>query len=497
MDISIKVNNTERKNFISWQTLRKDDAINYQIDTLSFETKRYGDKDWRPNVGDEIEVFDGTEKIFGGVIVQIEEKSDSLILKYFVNCKDYTHYLDRALVVERYENVTVNQIIDDINSNYLSGFTISHVSCPVVVASVAFNRLPVSKCLQQLADQVNYNWYVDYDKDIHFFAKNSEPAPYSISDDAGNHIDWSLKIKDDLSQIRNRVFIRGGEMKGNARTENFLGDGAKKTFALGHKFSDLPTVTVGGSAVTVGVDFLDKDEDFDCFWNYNEKYVRFITAPADAVAVAITGTPLIPITVQVQDDASISKYGVYEFSKVDKTITTKEEAKQYAIAQLESYANKIQEAEFSTYKSGFRSGQVVNIQSDQRDLNENFIIQRVSLTMRSQTDGLFGVQLATMRTLGIIDILQKMIGTNDRQIKIDENTVLEKYYTDNQTVRVTEEITLKVKEQDYQTVEVEESIEKDPFGDGVPPNFVLAPHFPEGHDDLDREMRLDISSYLY
>lgn len=497
MDLIIKVNNIDRSNYISWDSFRKDDILNSQADSLSFETKQYGDKNWRPETGDEVEVFDGLEKIFGGIVIKAEIRNQALLLRYSVSVKDWTHDLDREQVIDKFENTTIEEIIDYINTNYLSGFTINHVSCPIVVSSVAFNRLPISKCLQQLAEQVNYNWYVDYDKDIHFFAKNSEPAPFNLSDDGGNYIFSSLKIKDDISQLRNRVFIRGGEMEGNQRTETFIGDGTKLTFPLGHKFAKMPTVTIGGVTKTVGKDFLDKDEDFDCLWDYNQKYVRFVVAPANGSAIAVAGIPLIPIIVQVQDDASISKYGVYEFSKIDTTISSKDQAKQYAIAQMEAYANKVQEAEFSTYQNGLRSGQIINIQSDIRGINENFIIQRVSLSMRGQHDGLWNVQLATLRTMGIIDFLQKLILSQDKKIKIAENEVLEKYYTDNQTVKVTEEITLKVKEQDYQTVEVEESIEKDPFGDGVPPNFVLAPHFPDGHDDPDREMRLDISSYLY
>lgn len=497
MNLTIKVNDIDRSNYVSWDSFRKDDILNSQADSLSFETKQYGDKNWRPEIGDEVEVFDGLEKIFGGAIIKTEIRTQALLIKYSVSIKDWTHYLDRVLVVDKFENTTIGEIIEYINTNYLSGFTINHVSCPVQISSISFNRFPVSKCLQQLAEQINYSWYVDYDKDIHFFSKNSEPAPFNLSDDGGNYIFSSLKIKDDISQMRNRVFIRGGEMEGNQRIETSIGDGTKLTFPLGHKFAKKPTVTVGGVTKTVGKDFLDKDEDFDCLWDYNQKYIRFVSAPANGAAIAVVGIPLIPIIVQVQDDASISKYGVYEFSKIDTTISSKEQAKQYAIAQLESYANKIQEAEFSTYQSGLRSGQIINIQSDLRGINEDFIIQRVSLSMRSQHDGMWNVQLATLRTMGVIDFLQKLILSQDKKIKVAENEVLEKYYTDNQTVRVTEEITLKVKEQDYQTVEVEESIEKDPFGDGVPPNFVLAPHFPEGHDDPDREMRLDISSYLY
>ena len=141
-------------------------------------------------------------------------------------------------------------------------------------------------------------------------------------------------------------------MEGSSRTENFVGDGTKKTFALGHKFKEKPTVTVNSVAQTVGIDFLDEDTDYDCLWNFNEKYLRFVVAPGNGLAGTAAGIPLIPIIIQVESDESIIDQGVYEFSKIDKTIETKEEAKQYAVSQIEAYALTIQEGSFKTYDSG-------------------------------------------------------------------------------------------------------------------------------------------------
>lgn len=484
MNLVVKVANIDRTNYIAWPSFQKQDVLNSQVDTCNFETKKYGAKTWRPNVGDEITVEDGITKIFAGVIVQVEENINALLLTYNVQCKDWTHYLDRSLVVERYENMTVNQIIAAINTNYLSGFTVANVNCAITVKSIAFNRLPVSKCLQLLAEQVNYSWYVDYNKDIHFFAKNSEVAPFNLSDTSGNYIFSSLRVKDDLSQLRNRVFVRGGEYKGTARSENFIGDGTKKTFSLANKFSGLPTVTLGGVTQTVGTDFLNQDASFNCLWNFNEKYVRFVNAPANAAAVVVTGTPLIPIIVQIQDEPSVKKYGAYEFSVIDKTIKSVEEARQYANSQLEAYANKIAEGSFETYNTGLRSGQTITIQSDIRTLNTSFLIQRVSLSMRTPTDGLWSVELATLRTIGIIDFLQGLLLNQDQQITIAENEVLEKSYAVTEAVQVTETITRLTPYTDNQTVQVAESIVKDPFGAGVSPDFVLAPYVPSGRETI-------------
>jgi hypothetical protein len=495
MNLTVNVNSTDRTDYIAWPSFRKEDIINSQVDTLAFETKKYGSKDWKPEVGDEIEVLDGSDYVFAGVIVQVAESIEGRLLKYRVMAKDWTHYLDRTHVIDRFENQTVDQIISYINTNYLSGFTIVNVNCSIEIESIAFNRMPVSKCLQMLAEQVNYNWYVDYEKDIHFFSKNTEAAPFGLTDTNGKYIFKSLKITDDLSQIRNRVFVEGGEVVGNSRTEYFTGDGTKDNFALANKFKNAPTVTVGGVAQDVGIDYLNQDADYDVLWNYQEKYIRFVNPPADTAAIEVAGIPLYSIVVQVQDDASILEYGAYEFAKVDKTIESDEQAKQFAISQLEAYSNKIQEGGFQTYESGLRSGQIINIDSDIRGISENFLIQRVSLAMRGPSDGIWTVELATMRTIGIIEFLQKLLLDQAKQIKLNEDIVLKKYYIDHKTINVTEEISLTEKMQDYKTVEVTEDIEKDPFGAGVKPDFVLCPYIPTGQTDPKREFLLN-KSYL-
>lgn len=497
MNITVTIATIDRTDYIAWESFNIENILNSQVDTCSFELIMKPDSVFSLDVGDEIEATDGGDTIFAGVIAQLEKTVDGLVIKYKVTAKDWTTYLDRVLVVEKYENMTVDDIIADINSNYLSGFTITNVDCAIIIASITFNRLPVSKCLDLLAEQLNYSWYIDYAKDIHFFAKNSEAAPYGLTDDNGNYVYNSLAIMDDLSQMRNRVFVRGGEYVGNLRDENFIGDGTKKTFPLGNKFSELPAVTVGGSSKTVGIDFLNQDTDFDCLWNFNEKYIRFVNAPAGAAAIVVTGTPLIPIIVQVQDDASIAEFGVYEFAKTDKTIKTKEEAKQYAISQLEAYADKVSEGSFETYISGLRSGQIINVQSTKRGLDEDYLIQRVGLSMRGPSDGVWKVELATLRTMGIIAFLQKLLIDQNKQIVVSDNEVLEKYFVDNQTVQVTEEITRLAPYEDFQDVSVEESIEKDPMGAGVAPIFVLAPHVPTSHADPKREGILSISMWAY
>jgi hypothetical protein len=443
MTITLKINGTDRTSKVVFPSLHMSDVLNEKVDTLSFAINKHAGSSYAPAVGDSVELLDTAVTVYKGLILNVLKVTDGhAIVRYEVSCVDNTHYLNRVLVAETYTNTTINDIIDDIVTNYVPTFTTTNVDAPIPVETITFNRVSVSEALQKLAKLSNYSWYVDYNKDIHFFEKNTEPAPFNITDTSNNYIYESLEIGDDISQLRNKVFIRGGEAEGDPRTEEFDGDGTKKFVKLSNKFASLPTVTVGGVAQTVGVDFLDDEADFDALWNFNEKYIKFTVAPASGTNnIDVTGIPLYDILVQVEDSVSIATYGVSEFARTDTSIKSKQEAKDFAIAELEAYANKISEGAFSTYTGGLRSGQVITVNSTQRGVNEDFLIQKVSFSMVSKNTGMYRVELATLKTITLIDFLINQLRQSGEQIKDTENILLQKFLQFSETMSIAEVFT--------------------------------------------------------
>jgi len=487
MNLTVNVNSTNRTKYILWQTFQKVDSVNNRSTVCRFSVKNYRASDWTPALGDEIEVLDGATTIFGGVITKLYRRMNGIRLEYYnVECKDWVQYFDKKLVVESYTNDTINNIISDLVSNYSVGFTTNNVDCAITIDTVKFNYKTLSNCIQALAEQVNYSWYIDVNKDVHFFAKNTNLSPFNLTDTNGNYINNSLLIKDDLSQLRNIVTIRGGEKEGTSRDEELWADGNKKTFPLGNKFSSIPVLATSGSPLKIGIENLNTGTPYEAFWDYNQKYIRFTDAPANGSPLTATGTPLIPIIVEVRDEDSINDYGEYEFKKIDKTISSTDEARQYAIAQLDAYKNSLNDGSFRTYTSGLESGQTINIQSDIRSIDEDYIIQKVMLQMRGYNEGVYSVEFASLRTIGIIDFLQKLLLRDDKEIKIDEDEVLEKFYTDHKNIQITEEIGLDTEQTDHQSIGITESIRKDPFT----PKWVLGKTHP-------RSIYFDASSSQY
>lgn len=496
MDIAITIGGVDKTSLIEWPSFTIEDNANEQPDFCNFRIKVHSGQTYKPETGDEVIVTDDGTRIFAGEILSVENTFSGDIIYYDCECKDYTLYLDRKNVIESYEEQTVDDIIDDLVSDYLSGFTVTNVDCDIEITKIIFNGQSLTKCLNDLAKLTNYIWWVDYNKDIHFIAKNSSSAPFNIADDSNYILGDSLKLVNDISQLRNVVRVRGGEkVATNNRSKTHTGDGTATTFSTDYKFAEKPSVSVAGSPVTVGVENLETS-GYTCYWDYNQKYIRFDTAPTSGQAVVITGKPLIPIIVEVEDLGSISRLksgsfdGRCEFYKVDKSLKSSEDAQLYASAQLESYANGIREGSFRTYESGLKSGQTISINLTDIGVADSFIIQRVSLILLTPTKGEWVVELATTKTMGIIKFLQDKLLSDDN-IELNENEVIERYYKDNQTIQVTESVELLEKKDDHQDVQVTESIEKDPFGAGVLPDFVWCPYTPTGNSDPKRELYWD------
>lgn len=376
-------------------------------------------------------------RIFGGSILALETSVEARpTVRFSVECVDFSYQLDRRLVTERYTGFTAQEIIEDLVVAYAPTYTTTGVSASVDISTIAFNRLTLSECFDKLAKLTNHLWYVDYYKNVYFFSRESDPAPFNITDDSGNYIPESLRIKSDLSQLRNKVFVQGSEQPSDtSRTTLHAGDGEKTEFPTNFKFDTLPTVLVDGVAQTVGVEYLDTT-GFDCYWSRQEKYVRFDptaippapTSP-DTTNIAITGFPLVPVVAEVPDNESIVEFGEFEHYVKETTLTTQDETISRGIAELDAYAMELTDASFDTYTVGLRTGQLININSAMHGVDADYVVQSVRFRPYpngSPIPGVWSVQLASASSLTLTEALKSLL--KKEELSDDELITLLAFY---------------------------------------------------------------------
>lgn len=455
--VTVTIGGVDRTRIIEYSSLRISQVLTSEPDSCEFVYNKFGDRSYVPTVEEEVIVMLGNDVVFAGQITEINETYNvSDYISYRIHCSDYTFKMNQKLILEIYKNTPVSDILDDFKEKYLSNDIT--IDCDVVdiIDYAAFNYETVSESIRQLAELVGADWYIDYNKVIHFHLQNSVDAPFNLSDTGGEYIYNSLIIRRDQTQMRNIVYVRGGEYLGNTVTAIQDANGSQRYFYLPYKMSEL-SLTVTGSSKSVGIDPIDDPTQFDAMHNFQEKTVFFrtdriprnTTALAASQKVRIGGRPNLPVIAKAKDLGSINTFTGREYVIVDESIKSKDGAYQRGLAELATYRTTLSEAEFDTYETGLHTGQKITIQSDLRGLNENYIINRVEwkvFGMNSETNTLkmvCHVSLVTTRTFGYTQLLQRLINKEKKSmtVNLDERDTLDAVESISDTLNIDDTFT--------------------------------------------------------
>lgn len=433
-DYSVSINGIDRTIDVLNRTISVDDVLNDQQNTCAFALiDRSGSG--IPNTDDTISITlgDGT-KVFSGYIQKVDlSKQSQGVIMATCQCIDESWLLDRNLVHKSYIGMTDKAIIEDIVANACPGFgiTTTNVLEGVTISQISFNYIQPSQAIRKICDLTGRNWYIDYDKDVHYFPLLTNTTPFNISSTNNEYI--NLQISKDNTQLKNRVYVRGGTRLSDPTTYEEFGDGVKTVFLLPDKPHDVTVyVDTGGGYVEKSLGIKNVNTSgFDWYLNFQEKYIE-----QDSGGATLTNTDKVkvvysydvPILVAVEDPESISEDGVKEFAIFDKSITTTQAARDRASAELTDYAQDLIEGSFSTYTPGFKSGQYININLSEYGVNADYIVQKV--VARSLGAGLYiyDVSIASAKTMGIIRFLIELLETNKSLVELDDNESVDELF---------------------------------------------------------------------
>lgn len=430
--IDIKINGISRTSQIDWHSYQLINVLTKEIDTLEFNLKVHSGKTYKPSLGQEVIVSEDGTKIYGGYIVEAEKKIEAMVQTWRITCKDYHYGLDRKLVYKNFKNEYAGDIIKYIATNYTSGFTTDNVSLGNSISSIRFNYETVSRAIQQIAERINYDWYVDENKDIHFFSKESYIAPFELNDVDGNFIWNSLIINEHINQIKNSIFVQGGIQSLGHKVFKDRGNGITRTFSTRYEMENL-TVKKGGIVQTLGKDGIDDPVAVDCLYNPDKYLIIFRedNKPADGVEIEISGNASMPVFVHVKDQFSVLTYGEFQFRIVDKSILSQLEAKQKALAELEKYKSSTSEVIFRTRSNGLKVGQRITLNSAILDINKNFTINRTISKIKEGVvnEKIYEVSLIGSEQIGIIEVLKRLIiDDTAKNVEITQYEILYRYF---------------------------------------------------------------------
>lgn len=424
------INGVDRTADVVHDTLKIIDNKDEEVNTCQFDFVNL-------SLGNEIQNEDEIMVIHDGITIfsgKIKNKTPYKhgIIHYSCEASDYTAELGRFLVAETYTNMTDKEIIDDLVEKYCPGLgiTTNNVIEGVTIDQITFNYLYVDECITKLTQYTARHWYIDYAKDIHYFALGEETAPVStLDEDSNDYINLNISTSND--NIKNRVYVRGGTELSDPYPVSIVADGEQRQFLLPDKPHNL-SMTQNGVTKTIGIKNIDDPGAFEYLLNFQEKYVECgtnTTTPANGTIMIFTYEYDIPILVAVEDAASIEDVGVYEFLITDKDITTTDAARARAQAELTDYAKTLVDGSFETYTIGYRSGQSIRVTLLEYGISDEYIVQSVEYISLGGGTFRYKISITNSRKLGIIRFLINMLDASQNKLSLDEDEVVDELAT--------------------------------------------------------------------
>lgn len=431
MALVLKIATVDRSSSVNWPSLEWTSVLSKEVDQLSFTVRKTSGSKTIPTAGQEVSLEEDSIKLFGGVIVEVREVVEGgILLSYAIRCKDYSHTLDRKLATKTYEGYEAGDIITDLLTTYTTGFTSVNVpATSPVIATMKFNYEQVSRAFTKIADTIGWDWYVDADKDVHFFSSDSSFAPFNLTD-TGDMFEWkSLDINQSILQLKNVVYVRGGEYKRTLleaeAIDKYEAQTNQITFPLAYKYSGI-IVELNNVVQTVGIDNIDDPLSFDFLYNFQEKFLTSTSALSAGDDVVVYGDAYIPVIAQARDGASIATYGEYQTVVIDKNITSIAEAQLRARVELIKYSEGAYDATFRTRQTGLRVGQRITITlSTNRTTSRTLKINRINGRANSSGTLEYTISLVSSGQITLHDIFIELLERDKQNINIAPNEILQ------------------------------------------------------------------------
>lgn len=341
-----------------------------------------------------------TEKYFGGVLVRKEAIVKGPEVDYLCEAQDYTVLLEKSIINQEWEEETDANILSAIRTDAEPDLTdfdfTTYVTGVGTVPMLRLARRTVREALNEIANRVGADWYIDYDKKLHWFDVEDQRAAYELSDspDLSSSFPYANLVQEtDGLDIINRITVVGGNYLSDDVAHIYAGDGEQDRFIVPHRYKPQDgqsaviveentgdDATPVWSALDVGVKYIDDGGADDVLWAFQERYFEFAAAPANLKkSWRVKGRYEVPLRVRVRSDSSYDRYGRwFESVIIDDTIKSKEEARARGKIRLASTALGRTVYSCSVYEPGLRAGEIIGLVNGELSISDDFLIRRLT-----------------------------------------------------------------------------------------------------------------------
>lgn len=407
----------ERAAYVAANSLRISKQIGSR-QTCNFTLYFAEEPTWRPSSDDEVIVYWGETRIFGGGIESTSERCyhGNLPVVIDVACSDYGILCERRICGFYFGywgmwTTEASLMVSNIVKWFMKGTGIQYVDFPWTdpnrwenekVGPMIFNYIPVSEAITQICDAVNYVWTVDPYKNLRIFPKDNTAAPAapcSLLDSDGSINEITMTTGRSL--YRNRQGVKNSRALAATWMDEFPRDWYRwnvvypphtrcTLYVTSFLMNVKPTVLVKyegtDSFVEETVVSLEEREaglphDWVVILGSNLLYRSMsrdgLYANEDTIQI-LYPSPLPAITWE-QDEAEIAAHGLVEAVEEVNDIMSITGARAYATALLARGKVKPTDLTIKTTRTGFEPGQILTVTTTRPPFNGEVMVDSVDI----------------------------------------------------------------------------------------------------------------------
>jgi hypothetical protein len=349
---------------------------------------------------------------FAGRIATVTQNQRFLptSLTYTLTCVDHSTDFDSILIQNIFPSQDIGDTVRQVVGQVGRGFTVNNVENGPIIGEQDVDLEVPSAVIQRVADSVEYQWFIDYYRDVNFFFLRNRAAPIpEIDIDLSTTTYEDLEWHEEWEQVKNRIYLTGAKAKSEFLTsEQFLGDGTQRFYPLGYEPFDPASTSISLNSVPqqILLDSVDgqsgdgkgaSGQVYLCIDNWGIRFPDNFPPPNTQPVVINYQQAFEPVTI-VEDPDSIARMlvredtpgapsdGVHElrFEIPGLRVDSEDTLVAYGQILLARYAKILFVATFTSYVQDWTVGQNFRLVSSagRRDIDEIMFVRRIQKSIR-------------------------------------------------------------------------------------------------------------------
>lgn len=299
-------------------------------------------------------------RIFGGLASMVTGYTEGVSRYWDIQGQSYNILLDRILFYRSYQpsfsytSIHGPHLLGDLailanlfetavvgaygNTGAPSEIVVNPAYCQqgsTNMGGLTFTYQYAREAVELIANYVKFNYYIDFNKNLHYYYTPNIVAPYGLSSVAGETLSGlttipynKLKWKRDGTRILNNFVVFGANIKSDKQQKTLSGNGSQKAFSVAFAGSAVPLSAPPGEAKilvfvnigtdplpnwdsqTVGIASIDSPGSVDVIYDPSLLTLTFNSAPPNLTkAVLVAYAYTYSAGRAVTNNASVTKYG--------------------------------------------------------------------------------------------------------------------------------------------------------------------------------------------